>query len=245
MSSTLRLLSWNLDGPNLRYLGLRMAMAGTEILQRGADCVLLQEVTAQTLPALRHRLERAGYALVLPPQPRSSYHCLLAVRGDVQAEGYMPFPGSQMGRGLLWAEVAWAGERLLVMTSHLESLRHSSAERVRQLAIVAARLAAHRGPAIFAGDTNLRSAEARQVAVIDLWEQLGRPEASRHTWDMVRIANRRRGRARMRFDRVFRNDWPGWSGTALALVGTTPLGAVADGMHPSDHFGLLAVMELS
>jgi tyrosyl-DNA phosphodiesterase 2 len=239
----LRVLSWNLDGLDPRFLPLRTAAAGSEILERGADCVLLQEVTESTLPALRYRLQSAGYTVSVPPTS-GSYFCLLATRPKIHSKGYTPFTGSNMGRGLLWAEVDWAGSRLLLMTAHLESLRDSSTERVRQLHHITERLSEHTGPAVFAGDTNLRDAEVRGVNVQDVWTLIGSPEESRYTWDMSRVSNKRtgKGRARMRFDRMFINDWPGWGGAGLALIGTTPLGEVARGLHPSDHFGLLAVL---
>ena len=55
------------------------------------------------------------------------------------------------------------GPEWTVQTAHLESLREGAGLRERQLSYVVERLTSAHGPAVFAGDTNLRDAEAARV----------------------------------------------------------------------------------
>jgi endonuclease/exonuclease/phosphatase family metal-dependent hydrolase len=172
---------------------------------------------------------------VIPEDPTrtdSSYFAALAVRTELPVRGgVVPFPTSRMGRALVWAEVGpW-----LFLTAHLESERQGRDERLRQADAVLERLLAHGGPAVYAGDTNLRVDEEpilpRLAAVTDAWDALGRPEDARATW--------RGGRYGARYDRI-------WSVRArparLEVVGA---GAVQElgGLPLSDHVAL--AVELS
>ncbi len=226
----LRVLTWNLNGLDDRALDERTEAACFAMLLRPAqpDVVLLQEVVARSWYAhLRHHFAAAGYVSVPGDPPRSSsssYFCAVLVRGHaIRASGVERFPGSAMGRALVWARLDWEGRDLLVGTAHLESLKDGRAERMRQTDEVAARLLAHEGPAVFGGDTNLRVEEAaaipRLAELADAWVALGEPPALRDTWHG--------GRARARYDRV-------WC-KGLAPLSMSLLGAPGA---PSDHLGL-------
>ena len=168
-----------------------------------------------------------------PSATESSYFSGLAVRRELPlgGSGVERFPTTRMGRSLLWCDVGgW-----LVCTAHLESERESSVERIRQLRAIVARLEAFPGPAVFAGDTNLRTAEEPSVAgldrVIDAWQALGCPVAGATTWFG--------SKARARYDRVVANARV--RPVKLATIGTAPVPEA--GVRPSDHLGLLATLE--
>ena len=122
-------------------------------------------------------------------------------------------------------------------TSHLESGRQASAERVAQLSTVVAGLRDHDGPAVFGGDTNLRKAEEAEVTglshVTDAWTAAGEPAAQRATWPSVP----RGKRPGARFDRVLVS---GCGVSRFALMGHTAPGL---GSPPSDHLGIEVTLE--
>ncbi|MEQ1508203.1 MAG: endonuclease/exonuclease/phosphatase family protein [Myxococcota bacterium] len=201
----LLLVTWNVAGLDERSLDERTEAQCLSVLLRPEppDVVMLQEVVRRSWHAhWKHHLAHAGYDVV-PADPTaatdSSYFAILAVRRDhpIADSGVVPFPGSRMGRQLVWADTGgwWLG------TGHLESERGGARERIRQLGSVVGTVAGWPGPAVFAGDTNLRVEEEPRVEglsrVIDPWVALGRDPASKVTW---------RGGARSlgaRFDRVY------------------------------------------
>jgi len=193
------------------------------------DIVCLQEVVDRTLHAhLRPHFSNAGYAHVVQPAT-TEYTCALFVRAPLKLveAGVSPFPSSQMGRALLEATVDWDGVPLLILTAHMESLKGGSQPRSEQLGRILRRLEAHPGPAVFAGDTNLRDNEVDEAILgetRDAWEVAGTP-STRFTWQPWK------GRARARFDRVFLNRH--WTCTAFDLGNGADVPAA--GVPVSDH----------
>ena len=206
---TLSAATWNLNGLDERLLDERTEAACFHLLAGPSrpDVVLLQEVVRRSFFAhLRPHFSAAGYTLA-PAEPvsDSEYFCAIAVAPTLRPTGAWRrrFPGSSMGRALLALEVDWAGRPLLVCTAHLESLRSGAAQRRQQVVAVADALRSHEGPALYGGDTNLRSdglAVLEEHGVDDAWEVLGRPGAKATWWPME--AKRPSGR-RMRFDRFW------------------------------------------
>lgn len=196
------LTTWNVAGLHDRGLDERSERQCLALLLRDEppDVISLQEVVRRSWHAhWKHHLRAAGYTVV-PADPTdvdSEYFALLAVRGAPTRGESAPMRGSRMGRRLVRAEVGgW-----LVLGAHAESERQGSAERVRQLTTIAAELLAFDGPAVFAGDTNLRVEEEPDVeglsSLTDAWVAAGSPKADRATW----IGGKRGAR----FDRVWSN----------------------------------------
>jgi endonuclease/exonuclease/phosphatase family metal-dependent hydrolase len=143
----------------------------------------------------------------------SEYFCVVAVRGGLKPTGAWrrPFPGSAMGRALLCLEVDWDGVPLRVCTAHLESLSAGAPERVRQVEAVVEALREHEGPALYAGDTNLRDEEPVALgAVVDAFVAAGSPGTQRATWWPWRGTG-----PRIRFDRLWLGGRGSWSVEAL------------------------------
>ncbi|XP_042371340.1 tyrosyl-DNA phosphodiesterase 2-like, partial [Plectropomus leopardus] len=71
------------------------------------------------------------------------------------------YPASRQMRNLLVAQVLFRGQKLCLMTSHFESTRACSEERMRQLQIVMKIMtqAPDDFTVLFGGDTNLRDSE--------------------------------------------------------------------------------------
>ena len=245
--STLRLISWNIDGLDERHLDERTEAAVRMVLARTPDVVFFQEVTRRSYFAhLRPWMQGVGYT----PAPaslssQSHYGCMIFVREGLPllSAERRAFAQSFMGRSLVSARVMWAGQELLLLTAHLESLASGSQDRVRQLDEVMAALAGHDGPAVFAGDTNLRDREVAGKPLRDAWQLLGAPAATRYTFDTFAIPNKS-GRTRARYDRVFLSDTVGWTPVSLSFVGMEAVPG-AGGLFPSDHAGLEVILRLS
>jgi tyrosyl-DNA phosphodiesterase 2 len=243
---TLRLISWNLDGLDTRHLDERAEAACRTILSRAPDVVFLQEVTQRTFFAhIRPWMQGVGYRSVLPTLTRdSSYGCMMFIREPLQliSTTRQRFAATQMGRSLIRTVVRWNAQELLLLTAHLESLREGAPERIQQRDVILNALRSHDGPAVFAGDTNLRDAEVAGLDIRDAWELLGSPPQTRFTFDTFTIPNKR-GRSRARYDRIFLSDHPGWQPTGLFFLGMEPV-VGARGMFPSDHAGLEVTLTL-
>lgn len=233
----LHLTTWNLNGLDPADLDVRTEAACLALLLRPdpPDVVMLQEVVGRSWHAhLKHHFAAAGYVPVPADPPRatrSEYFCVLLVRKTLPIEhsGADPFPGSEMGRQLVWATIDWSGRSALVATSHLESGREASAIRVAQLGAVVDGLLTHEGPAVFGADTNLRVAEEARVPrldeVTDAWVAAGSRKDDRATWPSV-PRDRRPG---ARFDRVLVK---GCDVTSFAVAGQRAPGLPGA---PSDH----------
>lgn len=236
----MELVTWNLDGLEPRKLDERTEAACLETLlapEGPPDVVVLQEVVQRSLMAhLRHHFGHAGYSLMRQPAD-SEYYCVIFSRLPVKAARAHRFPGTIMGRALLAVEVDVGGVVWRIGTAHLESLREGGKQRVKQANHVARWLRGWSGPAVFAGDTNLRDSELKKIDttdVVDAWEAMGRPSDSAYTWDLKRNVNlpvRGDRPPRFRFDRVW---CKGCTPSALRLTGET----VTNGVMPSDHFGI-------
>uniref|UniRef100_A0A8C1QH36 Tyrosyl-DNA phosphodiesterase 2b n=1 Tax=Cyprinus carpio TaxID=7962 RepID=A0A8C1QH36_CYPCA len=142
--------------------------------------------------------------------------------------------------------VTFSGRKLYLMTSHLESCKNQSEERMKQLRVVFQRMrgAPEDATVIFAGDTNLRDTEVVKVGglppgVCDVWEQLGKQEHCRYTWDTKANSNKTVPYiCRCRFDRIFLRSaetGPRVTPDHMVLVGMEKLDC---GRYTSDHWGI-------
>lgn len=201
MSEPLRVLTWNTDGLNTTRLGARMEKICLEILIGGdlraalegrpvpppPHVVALQEVVHVAMRGyFAKHLSAAGFAFYPEDRPGiSEYWELLAVRPPwrlVHAER-RPFDFSPLGRALTEITIEGPdGRTLRVLTAHLESLRSGHQPRLSQAAEIDEAMCGR--DAIFLGDTNLRDAETRELALEarDAWAELGGPKRARDTW---------------------------------------------------------------
>jgi len=228
---SLRVLTWNVEGLETTRLDSRAErichelLLGMDVKQALAgrpsppmpEVICLQEVVPRVHVAkLRPHLGAAKFEIVpeAPPRDEGDY-VVIAARPPWRIEDarFVPFDDSPLGRG--WVEASLAregGARAVVLTAHLESLRSGAGSRVAQVRQIDARLRADPDvPTLFAGDTNLRSAEWAEAgaAMTDAWVAAGSPAAHRHTWWPPESE---RG---FRFDRVWLDAQRDWKVTAL------------------------------
>lgn len=203
------LLTWNLNGLESDRLDERMEAACFSLLLGPSppDLVLFQELVDRAVVAhVRPHFSRAGYAAALQP-PTGEYFVGAFVRAPLKLVGAdlhrLP---SEQGRALLELAVLDKDRTWRIQTAHLESGPTAGSLRQAQLAYALDRLVEHPGPAVFAGDTNLREAEARATLtdrpIADAWESLGSPAGCQGTWTPPRGKGRPRW---FRFDRVYGN----------------------------------------
>ena len=191
---------------------------------------MFQEVVDRSLDAhLRPHLTAAGYTLVHSSRHEREYYEVIAVREPLVLveERVVPLDSSQ-GRELLEVEVACAGQRLCLMTAHLESMQHGKDLRMAQTRFIIDRLRAWPGPALFAGDTNLRVDEANTIGALpDAWEASGSPSAER--WTRLSPSTKRKSR----YDRVWGHGVRFSDFRCVGRDAVTPKGSP-----PSDHLGV-------
>ena len=257
----LRLVTYNIDGlSEAGRLGRAEAVCRLILeLNPQPDVVLLQEVVADNRSIIQQRLAAAYTYHDDNLSRKYSYHCATLLRrtsATLIEERATDYPQSGMGRHLLAVHADVRGKPIALLNSHLESTNEGSAGllRVNQLRrALTALVGSHTAFSVFAGDLNLRDAEARQVlpdfpAVGDAWESLGKPAALRSTWDTS--VNHNLGIAaqiKCRFDRVYYTSPQNTSGgrqgpRAMSLLGTSIVPALQ--LHPSDHWGLVVDFEI-
>ncbi|TNE86508.1 MAG: hypothetical protein EP330_22480 [Deltaproteobacteria bacterium] len=240
----MQLLTWNLFGLETDELDARTeaavftALLGgppEQVFASGApppappEILCFQEVVDRSLFAhLRPHVEAAGYRWVTSSRDQREYYELVAVREPLTLVEHHVHPlPTRQGRELLDVLVDGPDGPLRILTGHLESLASGAALRREQVDVVMARLGG--GPALFAGDTNLREREVDGLPAEDAWVACGEPADARWTW------HHGEGRAKARYDRIW--------GIGVAFDEVSTLGAQAlfpGGPRPSDHLGLAA-----
>ncbi|KAM9777023.1 tyrosyl-DNA phosphodiesterase 2 isoform 2-T2 [Syngnathus typhle] len=235
--SRLTLISWNVDGLDTENLAERARGLCSYLVLYTPDVVFLQELIPPYVQYLKKRAvsyliiegemfygnSLGGHILVRLAHPCCHWLVFLAGGEGGYFTGMMlkktsvkllesqivPYPTTRMGRNLLMAQVTLRGAKVWLMTSHLESCKEHSGERMKQLREVTGQMlkAPDDVSVLFAGDTNLRDAEVVKVGlpidVCDVWERLGRQEHCRYTWDTHANSNKSLPyTSRCRFDRV-------------------------------------------
>ncbi|KAJ8402992.1 hypothetical protein AAFF_G00359080 [Aldrovandia affinis] len=241
----LSLLTWNVDGLDMNNLGERARGLCSYLVLYTPDVVFLQELIP---PYIQYLKKRAVSYTIIEGNEDGYFTGIMLKKSRVKVlkSEIVSYPNTEMLRNLLVAQVSISGREMCLMTSHFESCKAQAQERMTQLKIVLKRMreAPDNVTVIFGGDTNLRDTEVVKVGglpvgVCDVWEQLGKQEHCRYTWDTK--ANSNKGApyvSRCRFDRVYLR--PARQGPRVApehmnLVGLEKLDC---GRFTSDHWGI-------
>ncbi|XP_026155669.1 tyrosyl-DNA phosphodiesterase 2 [Mastacembelus armatus] len=242
----LSLITWNVDGLDTDNLPDRARGLCSYLAMYTPDVVFLQELIP---PYVQYLKKRAVSYLIIEGAEDGYFIGMMLKRSRVKLveSEIVTYPTTRMMRNLLVAQVDFKGQKLCLMTSHLESCKDHAEERMKQLRVVMQRMgeAPDNVNVLFAGDTNLRDAEVAKVGlpstVCDVWEQLGKREHCRYTWDTKANSNKNvHFVSRCRFDRIYFR--PATRDGALrlvpdhmALVGLEKLDC---GRYTSDHWGI-------
>ncbi|XP_067094814.1 tyrosyl-DNA phosphodiesterase 2 isoform X1 [Osmerus mordax] len=248
----LSLLTWNIDGLDMENIKERFYNLIDHLIEYHPDVVLLQEVVPPLVKALKEVLKPYH---VLPGDDRGYFTAILLRKSRLQLldSSIVKYPTTKMQRNLLMAHVSFLGRPLCLMTSHMESMKVNSKERVSQLRQVWRSMDEQPSDltVIFGGDTNLRDREVSELGglpwgIRDVWESLGCPKDCSFTWDMLTNDNNDLPfPARFRFDRLFlQQAVKGWRATAedMVLVGMERLEC---SRFISDHWGILCTFTMN
>ncbi|KAM6350522.1 tyrosyl-DNA phosphodiesterase 2 isoform 1-T1 [Podargus strigoides] len=244
--SSFSLITWNIDGLDTGNLKERAKGICSYLALYSPDVVFLQEVVPPYLCLLQMR---AGSYTIIPGNMDGYFTVIMLKKSRVKLLKHeiIPFPTTSMMRNLLVVHVSISGNEICLMTSHLESTKDHSKERVKQLKIVLNKMQeeSESTTVIFGGDTNLRDSEVTKLGslpnnVMDIWEFLGKPQHCRYTWDTHSNTNlHAEYKCKMRFDRVYFRpaaDKGHIIPRRMDLIGLEKLDC---GRFPSDHWGLL------
>ncbi|XP_030639000.1 tyrosyl-DNA phosphodiesterase 2 [Chanos chanos] len=247
----LTVLTWNIDGLDgdefkERTLGLLYCLGKLR-----PDVILLQELIQPSLRILQHVMK--DYE-ILTGADEGYFTGMLLRKSRVQLlqSNIVKYPTTEMGRNLLIANVIFSGIQLCVMTSHLESCKASSQERMNQLRRVWKRMreAPDDQTVIFGGDTNLRDKEVKKLGgvpdgIFDVWETLGEPEDCKYTWDTVNNDNKDVDfDARLRFDRVYMRSAKDGTRVTPEKMTLEGMKRLMCGLFISDHWGILCTFSV-
>ncbi len=258
---SLRVLSWNIDGLDGRDLQKRTSAVINLIKFRSPHVVFLQEVVPQTLSMLHDKLG-SSYSIHISPKLTFQYFPVILVtkkcpKISLDSEvGVYNFPGTTMGRHLLQLLVKVCGLPIALYTSHLESMRDYSAERIEQLKhsfkFIDEQSKQFDRICIFGGDLNLRDNEVTTVGLpeltVDLWEACGSNEDDKYTWDISANDNlvwRFPNKPQLRFDRLYftAKDNKFVKPSSFELVGKERI--TSCNRFPSDHWGMFVTFDVT
>ncbi|XP_014824250.1 PREDICTED: tyrosyl-DNA phosphodiesterase 2 [Poecilia mexicana] len=242
----LSLISWNVDGLDTDNLAERARGLCSYLVLYTPDVVFLQELIP---PYVQYLKKRAVSYLIIEGGEEAYFTGMMLKKSRVKflESEIVTYPTTQMMRNLLVAQVTFKGQKLCLMTSHLESCKGHAQERMKQLHTVMQRMkdAPDDVTVLFGGDTNLRDTEVAKVGlpsgVCDVWERLGKQEHCRYTWDTKANNNKTVPFvSRCRFDRVYlrpasKEGVPRLAPDHMALIGLEKLDC---GRYTSDHWGI-------
>jgi tyrosyl-DNA phosphodiesterase 2 len=223
----------------------------TEILKKSnADIIALQEITDASLQLILKEdwIKRSYYISDISSSSFYSYGVILLSRIPIKKLNLYPLI-SVMDRHVLIAEFEINEQKLLVGTTHLESLRYSSKMRAFQLEQIFTILN-ESDHAVLMGDFNFCSSWEENANIdgrySDFWEIL-RPDEPGYTEDTDMNTMRRqlkREEKKVRFDRIISHSISGcWEPKKINRIGMKPISSEHPDIFPSDHFGLIGKLE--
>jgi len=214
-----------------------------------ADIIALQEVTPWFWRMLRKQpWVRHYHRTPIGPGGGVPGGLLILSRFPITRTLVATMPGRQGRKGLL-ADLRVDNTTLAVVTCHLESFLADGKIRADQLALIFP-LLQHAPDAVLLGDLNFAEnaqPETKQLLKTyrDLWIAL-RKDAPGYTWDNERSTMARRaalaGEESRRLDRIlWRSEQ--WRPHTVRIIGTRPVAPDLPDLFPSDHFGLMGVLQ--
>jgi endonuclease/exonuclease/phosphatase family metal-dependent hydrolase len=271
--NTLSFLTYNIDGLNPVNLNYRTNTVLALIVSANADIVQLQEVVPETAPIIIKALINNGYSNFGESNAyEGSCHYFTLTFAKVRkfsscAIRRIPYTGSassQQGRDSLQLSLVYMGVPWLFVNCHLESCgvafkSAGSAIRQAQLTHGLRLVTEHttRGPAVLAGDLNIRDPEASAVRklfgsdISDASEVCMIDKKKSATWYMPAPST-----YSARYDRVYYNSTPGLVAKTFQIIGGDDIyedlpdgngfnGEALPYRTPSDHRGLVVEFQFT
>lgn len=176
-SNNLLFISYNIDGLNEKSIQIRTNYILQEIVKYEPDVIQFQEVVLENIMQLCDCLKKYGYYSKIDDDvmenihyftisflKKSSFDQIDFIRKDFENSSST----SSQGRDLFLTYATKNKENFLFVNTHLESCgkamkSRESFTRQSQLKECLRLISSHNGPAILAGDMNIRDAEASNV----------------------------------------------------------------------------------
>ena len=247
--STLKLLTWNIDGLDSRNIDERTLAVCEKVRELQPDVLFIQEVIPHSWKILTSSLTQYQHFC---KNNKLRYFHIISVRKDtlevVGDKKIMDFPGTKMGRHLLTCQVQFGKLPIYLLSSHIESMLKAASERKCQLREVFAQMSAMKVKGdicIFGGDLNVNDEEIQSVGIphgiVDVWEACGSPKEHKYSWDTK--TNDNFGQScpdeyQVRLDRLYLcpPDEEKIKPQGFTLIGTERVTNI--GRFPSDHYGI-------
>ena len=215
-----------------------------------ADVIALQEVTPWFFRKLMAEpwVEDRYHGTMIDGKFVVAGGLFILSKHPIEKTAYERLPGRQE-RNALVASMTVEGRRMVVGTVHLESPLEEGATRAEQLDIVFG-LLKDADDTILLGDFNFGDGEAPETAhledtFVDMWLAL-RPDEAGFTWNIEKSEMAREGsypgEESRRIDRMLVRSEV-WRPASIRIIGDAPVIAGRKDLFPSDHFGLVGVLE--
>ena len=247
--------SYNVDGlsTDIDHSRERCNAVSRLIIDKNPDLIFLQEVTAETINHYTKLFGTEGYNLVSPKDKGTAFYFTVAfskLNGLCKRLDFRDSAQSGMGRDILSYELIINNRRTQFLSSHLESLADGGEVRKAQLEFMLERIDGVAGPAVVAGDFNIRQKEAdslmslfkkkakvnrKDFKIYDCWESMGKDPNFKNTWVHPDPSLKH---IQARYDRIYCNG-KFIKTTEFSLIGKEEMPPPVS-TTPSDHFGMIA-----
>lgn len=214
-----------------------------------ADLIALQETQPWFMELLGKEEWTKAYKIA-HPETKSGAHCELCILSKLPLAKveYLELP-SRLGRGALIIQCKTGTQTLTLATVHLDSFLEDGPMRAKQLEAVFAKLK-DSGEAILLGDFNFGDGEKESASLdagyTDAWTTL-HPKDPGFTWNIETSPMARQGsfpeEKSRRLDRILVRS-AHWKPKEAIILGDKPVSEKDKDVFPSDHFGVLATLEV-
>uniref|UniRef100_A0AC34FG56 Endonuclease/exonuclease/phosphatase domain-containing protein n=1 Tax=Panagrolaimus sp. ES5 TaxID=591445 RepID=A0AC34FG56_9BILA len=236
------LVTYNVDGLDTGNLRTRFQGVVHIIAKINPEIILLQEVVDEHMEVINEVIAPM-YHVITPLNKGMPYYTVTLVSKNILSRTMecKPFTNTSMGRTMTVFEGYWQKLRLVVIHSHLESMREHAQARKAQFSECMKKMESNLDAetlVIFAGDLNIRDSELPMIhpQIKDAWIAAGRDKATQYTWDNMKNSNKGLpNNVRYRFDRVYFNG--PYKKIDFTLAGTQQIRKVM--CYPSDHFAVV------
>ncbi|KAM3725957.1 5'-tyrosyl-DNA phosphodiesterase [Dirofilaria immitis] len=239
---SLTVISWNIDGLDENNLAIRFTAICYIISKIAADVVFLQEMTPDLVPQIRKNL--GGEYNILVATPNLPYFTVVLLKPLIELISHkaIPYRRSGMGRSMQLVETSLHGRKVMLLNTHLESMKEHSDIRIAQIEECFEQLTEWddgKTVIIFGGDLNARNTEIGELPAgfEDAWIAAGSKSKFKFTWDTLLNDNKATGKARCRFDRIIYKSAGVFSKVNFSLEGQNRIRTSL--CFPSDHWAIL------
>uniref|UniRef100_A0A8R1TU87 5'-tyrosyl-DNA phosphodiesterase n=1 Tax=Onchocerca volvulus TaxID=6282 RepID=A0A8R1TU87_ONCVO len=239
---SLTVMSWNVDGLDENNLATRFTAVCYIISKIAADVVFLQEMTPDLVSQIRKNL--SGEYSILVATPNLPYFTVVLLKPLIEFISHkaIPYRRSGMGRSMQLVETSLHGRKIMLLNTHLESMKEHSDIRITQIQECFEQLIEWddgKTVIIFGGDLNARDSEISELppGFEDAWIAAGSKPKFKFTWDTLLNDNKAAGKARCRFDRIIYKSAGVFSEVNFSLEGQNRIRTAL--CFPSDHWAVL------